>query len=80
MEEIIAWASLIALIIVPLISIIWLCLSWSRFKETVPFTPEHRHKKVMLIIAAVITAIVMAIYCVIMGIYGVKVFFADLLQ
>ena len=79
MGEIIAWGSLIALIIVPLISIIWMCMSWSRFKETVPFTPEHNKKKVMFIIAAVITAIVMIIYLVIMGIYGVKVFFADLL-
>ena len=74
--EVIAWASLIALILVPLLSIIWLCMSWSRFKETVPFTPEHRKKKVRLIIAAVITGIVMAIYVTIMAIYGVKVYFA----
>ena len=79
MEEMIAWASLIALIVVPLLSIIWLCMSWSRFKETVPFTPEHTKKKVMLIIAAVFTAIVMTIYVIIMAIYGVKVYFADLL-
>ena len=79
MGEMIAWAALIALIIVPLISVIWLCLSWSRFKETIPFTPEHTKKKVILIIAAVITTIVMAIYITIMAIYGVKVFFADLL-
>lgn len=79
MNEVIAWASLIALILVPLMSIIWMCLSWSRFKETIPFTPEHPKKKVMFIISAVITAIVMSIYLVIMGIYGVKVFFADLI-
>lgn len=79
MEEMIAWASLIALIVVPLLSIIWLCVSWSRFKETIPFTPEHTKKKVMLITAAVFTTIVMTIYVIIMAIYGVKVFFADLL-
>ena len=80
MGELIAWGFLISLIIIPLISIIWLCLSWSRFKETVPFTKEHTRKKVMLIIAAVITAIVMAIYITIMAIYGVKVYFADLIN
>ena len=74
--EVFAWVSLIALILVPLLSIIWLCLSWSRFKETVPFTPEHRKKKVRLIIAAVITGIFVGIYLVIMAIYGVKVYFA----
>ena len=79
MNEVIACASLIALILVALMSIIWMCLSWSRFKETIAFTPEHSKKKVMFIISAVITAIVMTIYLVIMGIYGVKVFFADLI-
>ena len=79
MEELIAWGSLIALVAAPLTSIIWLYLSWTRFKETVPFTPEHQKKKVRLIIAAVIAAILVGIYLVIMGIYGVKVFFADLL-
>ena len=79
MEGIIVWGSLIALVAAPLMSIIWLCLSWNRFKETVPFTPEHDKKKVRLIIAAVIAVILVGIYLVIMGIYGVKVFFADLL-
>ena len=77
--EIIAWASLIALVLVPFTSIIWLCLSWSRFKETVPFTPEHTQKKKRLIIAAVVAGIFVSIYVVIMAIYGVKVYFADLL-
>lgn len=79
MEELIAWGSLIALVGAPLMSIIWLCLSWSRFKETVPFTPEHQKKKIRLIVAAVIAGIFLSIYVVIMAIYGVKVFFADLL-
>ena len=48
-------------------------------KETVPFTPEHSKKKVRLIIAAVIAGIFVSIYVVIMAIYGVKVYFADLL-
>ena len=74
--EVIAWISLIALILIPLLSIIWLCLSWSRFKETVPFTPEHRKKKVHLIVAAVMTGIFVSIYLVIMAIYGVTVYFA----
>ncbi len=76
MGELVAWGSLIALIVVPLISIILLCISWSRFKETVPFTPEHSKKKVRLIVVAVFTGIVMAIYVTVMVIYGVKVFFA----
>ena len=80
MEEIIAWGSLMALIAAPLISIIWLYLSWNRFKETVPFTPEHSKKKVRLIIAAVIAGIFVSIYLIIMAIYGVKVYFADLLS
>lgn len=79
MEEIIAWGSLIALVAAPLISIIWLYLSWNRYKETVPFTPEHNKKKIRLIIAAVIAGIFVSIYVVIMAIYGVKVYFADLL-
>jgi hypothetical protein len=74
--EVIAWASLISLILVPLFSIIWLCTSWSRFKETIPFTPERQKKKVRLITAAVVTGIVMAIYVTIMTIYGIKVYFA----
>lgn len=77
MEEIIAWVSLIALVAAPLISIIYLYMSWNRFKETVPFTPEHTKKKVRLIIAAAIAAIFVTIYIIIMAIYGVKVFFAD---
>lgn len=80
MEEIIAWGSLIALVAAPLISIIWLYLSWTRYKETVPFTPEHNKKKVRLIIAAIIAGIFVSIYVVIMAIYGVKVYFADLLS
>ena len=79
MEEIITWVSLIALVAAPLTSIIYLYLSWNRFKETVPFTPEHNKKKVRLIIAAVIAGIMVAVYGVIMGIYGVRVYFADLL-
>ena len=79
MGEIIAWGSLIALVVAPLTSIIYLYLCWTRFKETIPFTPEHTKKKVRLIIAAVIAAILVGIYLVIMGIYGVKVYFADLL-
>lgn len=76
MKDLIAWGSLIALVGAPLISIIWLGISWSRFKETVPFTPEHTKKKTRLIIAAVICAIFVGIYLIIMAIYGVKVFFA----
>jgi uncharacterized Tic20 family protein len=79
MGEIIAWASLIALVLAPFTSIIYLCLSWSRFKETVPFTPEHSKKKVRLIIAAVLAAIFVGTYIAIMAIFGVKVFFAGLL-
>lgn len=80
MEELLAWIPLIALVAAPLTSIIWLYLSWNRFKETVPFTPEHKRKKIRLIIAAVIAAILVGVYLVIMGIYGVKVVFADLVQ
>ena len=76
MPEVIAWIFLISLVVAPLTSIIWLYLSWNRFKETVPFTPEHSKKKVRLIIAAVIAAIFLCIYVVVMAIYGVKVFFA----
>ena len=79
MGEIIAWASLIALVVVPFLSIIWLYLCWTRYKETIPFTPEHDKKKIRLIIAAVIAGICVSIYVVIMAIYGVKVYFADLL-
>lgn len=76
MGELIAWASLIALIVVPLVSIILLCFTWGRFKETIPFTPEHSKKKKQLIVVAVMTGIVMSIYVTVMVIYGVKVFFA----
>ena len=76
MSEIIAWIFLISLVVMPLTSIIWLYLTWNKFKETVPFTPEHSKKKRRLIVVAVITAIILAIYVVIMTIYGVKVFFA----
>ena len=79
MEEIFSWVPLIALVAAPLTSIIYLYLSWNRFKETVPFTPEHSRKKVRLIISAVIAAVFLVAYAIVMGIYGVKVFFADLL-
>ena len=77
MEEILAWIPLIALVVAPLTSIIYLYISWNRFKETVPFTPEHSKKKDRLIIAAVIAGIFLAVYIVVMAIYGVRVFFAD---
>jgi uncharacterized Tic20 family protein len=80
MEEILAWLPLIALVGAPLTSIIYLYLSWTRFKETIPFTDEYRKKKIRLIIAAVIAGILVTIYLIIMGIYGVKVYFADLLN
>ena len=76
MSEIIAWIFLISLVVMPITSIIWLYLTWNKFKETVPFTPEHNKKKRRLIIVAVITAILVGYYVVVMAIYGVKVFFA----
>jgi predicted secreted protein len=80
MNELISWVPLIALVVAPLASIIWLYLSWNRFKETVPFTPEHDKKKRRFIIAAVIAGIFVCIYIVVMVIYGVKVFFAPSLS
>lgn len=80
MEEILAWIPLIALVAAPLASIIYLYLSWNRFKESVPFTPERKKNQVRLIIATVIAGIFVSIYLVVMGIYGVKVVFADLLS
>lgn len=76
MSEIIAWIFLISLVVMPLTSIIWLYLTWNKFKETVPFTPEHDKKKRRLIVVAVITAIFIGFYVAVMAIYGVKVFFA----
>lgn len=66
----------LVLVGLPLASIIWLYLSWNRYKETIPFTPEHEKKKVRLIIAAVLAGILVGLYLVIMAIYGVTVFFA----
>ena len=80
MEEFIAWLFLVALVAAPLVSIIWLYISWNRFKETIPFTPEHAQKKRRLVIAAVIAGVFVAIYVVIMVIYGVKVFFAPVIS
>lgn len=60
----------------PLVSVIWLLISWSRYKETVPFTPEHSKMKKRLTIAAIIAGIMVSIYIIIMAIYGVKVYFA----
>ena len=60
----------------PLASIVWFCLSWSRFKSTIPFTPEHKKRKTMLIISAVVAGVIVAVYLTIMAIYGVTVFFA----
>ena len=77
MEGLVKWVCItLVLLGLPLSSVIWLCLSWSRYKETVPFTPEHKKKKLRLIIAAVIAGILVSIYLVIMAIYGVTVFFA----
>ena len=60
----------------PLASILWFCFSWSKFKSSIPFTPEYRRKKIRLIVSAVVAGIVMAIFLTIMAIYGVTVYFA----
>ena len=60
----------------PLVSILWLCFSWSRFKSCIPFTPEYKSKKIQLILSAVVAGIIMAIFLTIMTIYGVTVYFA----
>ena len=60
----------------PLASIIWFCMSWSKFKGSIPFTPEYKKRKGMLIVSAVVTGVIVAIYLVIMAIYGATVFFA----
>ena len=77
MEGLVKWVCItLVLLGLPLSSIIWLYISWNRYKETIPFTPEHEKKKVQLIIAAVLAGILVSLYVVIMAIYGVTVFFA----
>ena len=77
MQDFFFWAAIFAAFLgAPLISVIWLYLSWNRYKETIPFTPEHQKKKVRLIIAAILAGIFVGIYLVVMAIYGVTVFFA----
>lgn len=68
------------LIGVPLAAILWLCSRWSKFKSSIPFTPEYDRNKKMLIGAAVLAGIVLTVFLIIMAIYGVTVFFAPLLQ
>lgn len=71
------WAlSFFMLIGGPFASILWLCISWSKYKSCVPFTPEYSRKKKWLIISAVVTSVVMTVFLTIMAIYGVKVYFA----
>ncbi len=77
MEGLLKWVCITMVLLgLPLASIIWLYLSWNRYKETIPFTPEHKKKKIRLIIAAVLAGILVTLYAVIMAIYGVTVFFA----
>ena len=76
MFDLIVWVSLIALIAAPVLSVIYLYISWNRLRETVPFTPEHKKQKIRLIIAAIIASIFVIIYIAVMVLYGVKVFFA----
>ena len=77
MEGLLKWVCITMVLLgLPLASIIWLYLSWNRYKETIPFTPEHKKKKIRLIIAAVLAGILVTFYAVIMAIYGVTVFFA----
>ena len=76
MVDLIIWLSLIALIAAPLISVIYLYMSWNRFRETIPFTPERKKQKVRLIFAAILASIFVIIYITVMVIYGVTVFFA----
>ncbi len=71
------WLCIVLVLLgLPLSSIIWLYICWNKYKETIPFTPEHDKKKVRLIIAAVVAGILVSIYIAIMAIYGVTVFFA----
>ena len=76
MTEFFIWLALLSLIILPVVSVIYLYISWNRFRAAVPFTPERDKQKVRLIIAAVIAGIVLSIFIAAMAIYGVKVFFA----
>ena len=76
MVDLIIWLSLIALIAAPVISVIYLYMSWNRFRETIPFTPERKKQKVRLIFAAILASIFVIIYITVMVIYGVTVFFA----
>lgn len=71
------WILFFAMLIgCPLAGILWFCTSWSKFKSTVPFTPEHGKRKVMMIISAVFAGITLGAFLTIMAIYGVTVFFA----
>ena len=77
MEGLLKWVCItLVLLGLPLGSIIWLYLSWNRYKETIPFTPEHKKMKIRLIIAAVLAGILVTLYAVVMAIYGATVFFA----
>lgn len=78
MQEMIKWLCIIAVLVgAPLGSVIWLYLSWNRYKETVPFTEENKKQKLRLTVAAVIAAVMVGFYLIVMGIYGVTVFFAN---
>lgn len=61
----------------PLASILFFCSSWSKYKNSIPFTPEHDKYKKRLIVSAVVAGIVLAIFFTIMAIFGVTVFFAN---
>ena len=77
MEGLLKWVCItLVLLGLPLASVIWLYLSWHRYKETIPFTPEHKKMKIRLIIAAVLAGILVTLYAVVMAIYGATVFFA----
>ena len=78
MQEMIKWLCIIAVLVgAPLGSAIWLYLSWNRYKEAVPFTEENKKQKARLTVAAVIAAVMVGFYLIVMGIYGVTVFFAN---
>lgn len=61
----------------PLVSILWFCSNWKKYKNTIPFTPEHDKYKKRVIVSAIVGGIVLAIFFTIMGIFGVTVFFKD---
>ena len=78
MQEMIKWLCIIAVVVgAPLGAAIWLYLSWNRDNETGPFTEENKKQKARLIVAAVIAAVMVGFYLIVMGIYGVTVFFAN---